>query len=506
MNGKPSNESWKGYPADLMEMMIDVYLGDGAYSAAQVVNRLSAEIDKVDIESVSDSLERIAWVDRFMRDCAMDFICHPDLWENESGSIAALLSEADDLLSALCRSGTVELRAYKSGASDEDPTALAQRMNAYRCVSAALTGDVWEFCKRLSRAADDTKANVEHLLSCPCADELIEKEDTTRYGFYLPGQRYFTEPLASLADCAFHIGKSNYLARAYHEYIKFLEKLGADSRGVRGRLLLDAEHILGKLLDDERQCGSEPGFIPVDEVLPTVLPHWGAPRLREHCLFGCDHGGEPLSWDVLVIRDGKTLLLSDRIVDIGPYAVDDVEECAWEDSDLEEYVSTELTYDLFSSGERAYIEGAPRILSALEMERCYPRDKDRIAYPTAFAQAKGLRTDARGAGAYWTSTQGDTSRIAFVRPDGDIDARGWRQDDELGLGIRLAILLKVDVRAYSRHGQLPDEHGFVPWEGHWLEDNSEGQLDSGESEFPWAKSAASPERVSKNEPDGVIGY
>ena len=244
-----AKDAWKGFPADLREAMIAVYLDEGECPVDRVIGRLCEEIGQVDRGDVAEALERIVWLDRFMRDCAMDFMGHPALYEENHEAIGDLLAEADGILDGLRRAGAVELRAYKDGVSDTDATALAQRINVYRCVFATLAGDIRGFDSRLHKALEDAKANVGHLLSRLDASRLVEKEDTTRYGFYLPGQRYFTEPLAMLAECAFCIGKTNYMTKAYHEYIKFLEKAGADSRGVRGKLLLDAEQILGDLFD-----------------------------------------------------------------------------------------------------------------------------------------------------------------------------------------------------------------------------------------------------------------
>lgn len=46
MNGKQVNGPWKGYPADLRAMMMDVYRGDGAYSADQVIGLSDGEISR----------------------------------------------------------------------------------------------------------------------------------------------------------------------------------------------------------------------------------------------------------------------------------------------------------------------------------------------------------------------------------------------------------------------------------------------------------------------------
>lgn len=176
------------------------------------------------------------------------------------------------------------------------------------------------------------------------------------------------------------------------------------------------------------------------------LPTWAAPRERKYAEFGRDHDGRPLKWIVFTAPDGCAILFSEQILDVQPYTQTEVETCTWEKSTLEEYVRKTLVLDLFTSDERRYLDGPPWVPERDEIERRFPRDEDRVAYPTPHAASCAPSAfDVARPGKYWLSTPGDDFCIQFVRPDGDIDFSGYSACDETGLGVRLAMRLKVPL-------------------------------------------------------------
>lgn len=249
MGRETFEEIWAGYPADLREMMIACYLGEGDCSPKAVIDRLKEELTLANRDDAAEILERVAWIDRFFGDCLMDFDTHCGLWEENGPAASDLLEKAEQLLTSVCPAETGELRAHKRGEPGIDAIALSQQINAYRCVSAAIFGNDEEFQERLARALADAEANVDYLLASPKAEELVKMEDTMDLGFHVAGHRFWTEPLAMLQDVAWSISKARFIRKAYEQFVKHLEKSGPDCRAIRGRLLVDAERILGKLAD-----------------------------------------------------------------------------------------------------------------------------------------------------------------------------------------------------------------------------------------------------------------
>ena len=173
-----------------------------------------------------------------------------------------MLAEAEGLIAGLDRAGKIKLREYKVETSSQDATALAQRVNAYRAISAAITEDADSFQRRLEKACAHAVSNVQYLLSRPDASHLLELEDTYNYGFlHLAGQRQWTDPLWTIADSAIVLHKELPIAKAYRSYIEFLENAGNCRSAVLDELLADARTILSDLMEgaaiDETGTGNQ---------------------------------------------------------------------------------------------------------------------------------------------------------------------------------------------------------------------------------------------------------
>lgn len=195
-------------------------------------------------------LSSVIEVDRLAMGLIADDSGYLVRWEESSGSLRKLLSEAEELLIESSAAVFSQLPEHKSVLSDDDAVALGQRLNAYLCIAAGFAKDNRVFDERLSAALHAAEANVDHLLSHWYDDSFVSKERVGRYGFYEPGTRYWTEPLALVAYAASRIRKSREVRHAYERFIDHLENAGADLEGVRARLLLDAELTLGNLLGD----------------------------------------------------------------------------------------------------------------------------------------------------------------------------------------------------------------------------------------------------------------
>jgi len=426
--------------------------GGDAFVVCEAAKHIKGLLTNPPKRSSEAKLLYLDYADGFFNDCLIDFDGYPGLWRENAREIEDLIEQAEHAISTPHYSTTYERPPVRATLNS-----FHGRMIAYHAINDAFLGKFGEFKTHIEAADRISRANVLLLME--------ENENCSSDGWRVKIE-LASQPLLIVSRADLEGRYARLLTETLDAYRTYLEQLDFDIEDCMG--IFQKIEGLSRLTE-----GCDANAVPASENKASsgFLPPWGAPRLRNYVVFGRDHGGEPLKWIALDVAEGKTLLLSDKILDVHAYAQEDAEACLWENGDLREFISGELVFDLFTSAERAYIDGVPRIMRALEIERCFPRDEDRISYGTAYANSHGLMVNASGAGGYWTSTPGEKPCcMAFVRPDGDIDTQGCPQDETMGLGVRLALTLKVDVNAYSRRRQLSENDDA--WDGVWLEDDS----------------------------------
>ena len=137
-------------------------------------------------------------------------------------------------------------------------------------------------------------------------------------------------------------------------------------------------------------------------------------------------------WRVLDVRDGKALVISDKILEINWYSTE-FGDMTWESCSLREGLNTGF-YDQLSAADKARIietrvenEGGSGtddrifLLSIAEAEQYFASDSDRIA----LSGNSNPLYDEGEAGAWWLRSPGaDAHLAAVVRADGSINMDG----------------------------------------------------------------------------------
>lgn len=175
----------------------------------------------------------------------------------------------------------------------------------------------------------------------------------------------------------------------------------------------------------------------------------------------------PLEWRVLDVRDGMALLLTDKVIDGGPYHPR-FENMTWENCLLREWLNDGFSgflndaFDAEQRGRLVEIQNAnvanPKygtdggaetkdkvfLLSIDETKRYFPKDADMKAYATRFAVKQGVYADKYTRGSYWwLRSPGRDERYAAV-----VMSTGGILDGGLDLlhgdvGIRPAVWVKM---------------------------------------------------------------
>jgi hypothetical protein len=193
-------------------------------------------------------------------------------------------------------------------------------------------------------------------------------------------------------------------------------------------------------------------------------------------------------WRVLDVRDGKALVISDKILEINWYSTE-FGDMTWESCSLREGLNTGF-YDMFSAADKARIietrvenEGGSGtddrifLLSIAEAEQYFASDDDRIALS---ANSNPLYDEGE-AGAWWLRSPGaDAHLAAVVRADGSINTDGdyiyhadMHSAEEImmdGSGVRPAMWISLDEQgdpvAETPTDRIPsDENPVVVLDG-----------------------------------------
>ncbi|MBQ8828097.1 MAG: DUF4366 domain-containing protein [Clostridia bacterium] len=153
-----------------------------------------------------------------------------------------------------------------------------------------------------------------------------------------------------------------------------------------------------------------------------------------------DNGKEAVSWIVLDAREGKALVISEKILDCRVFHKSSV--AAWSSSDVRAWLNGTFYSEVFSDSEKSYVqlrkisnvstvtvgdrftEDRLFLLSVTEAN-AYNDILDKAGnISTAYAVSKGLFTE-EGNGYWWLRTAGaDDKHTAMVNPDGSVYKSG----------------------------------------------------------------------------------
>jgi len=190
---------------------------------------------------------------------------------------------------------------------------------------------------------------------------------------------------------------------------------------------------------------------------PTKIP----PRKVGDILTFGSYGGEPIQWRVLAVENGKTLVISEKILDAQPYHTNRV-NITWAKSAIRTWLNKNFYQSAFTAEERKRIADTNVVnsknaaygtagggntkdkifLFSLDEARTYFTDNaDRIAYVTTHAKQQGCNVVSTGAGWWWLRSPGRSSNYAAnVTYNGYVTGLGYYVTRELG-GVRPALWL-----------------------------------------------------------------
>lgn len=209
---------------------------------------------------------------------------------------------------------------------------------------------------------------------------------------------------------------------------------------------------------------------PTEEPRPTEAPATPLPTLEvgDTIDFGSYRGAT--KWLVLAVEDGRALLISEEILDIGPYSIKDI-STTWETSFQREWLNNGFIYDAFNEEEQALILSAMLstpdngehgtsggadtedrifLLSAEEAERYLPSDAEKKAlfssYTACYNKVNNWPND--GSYGWWLRSPGASQTRAALVVNGEIDGEGQSVASLNNAGVRPA--LWVDTKAYAQ--------------------------------------------------------
>ncbi len=197
----------------------------------------------------------------------------------------------------------------------------------------------------------------------------------------------------------------------------------------------------------------------------------------EFGLFVQEEGVEPLHWRVLTVRDGKALLLTEKILDSRFFGWSSNE---WEGSELQWWLNENFVAQAFSQEEAKLLapgDAAGRVQIPMREDMLNPeygfqtsggkKDAQRRAQGTKHAIGQGLWVSDTGDGAYYTRTKGsgkDVPTLVTVRSSGDLGAASIERDN---VGVRPMLWLDLNAAGeYVLEGEGTQEapYCFVPVE------------------------------------------
>ena len=153
---------------------------------------------------------------------------------------------------------------------------------------------------------------------------------------------------------------------------------------------------------------------------------------------------QPIEWRVLDVKDGKALVISEKLIDYVPYN-QSYKSVTWENCTLHKWMNNDFFKKAFSDFEKSKIVSVNNAnpnnpdygtaggrstddkvfaLSFEDAEKYFATEKDRIAYTTDYTHSKGYDYDD-GSGCWWLRSPGFNSyRAACVDDFGLVGLKG----------------------------------------------------------------------------------
>jgi len=156
-------------------------------------------------------------------------------------------------------------------------------------------------------------------------------------------------------------------------------------------------------------------------------------------------------WRVLEVRDGKALILSDRVLTVRIY---NPGGATWEKSDMRQYLNGAFYNDTFTAKEKAWIAESKIVNNdnpqfntsggGQTVDKVFLLSIDEAGHYFADDAARIARDVNTGRARWWwlRSVGGRDDRVAGVYDDGGIDVRGYSISRVNG-GVRPALWLNL---------------------------------------------------------------
>jgi len=179
-----------------------------------------------------------------------------------------------------------------------------------------------------------------------------------------------------------------------------------------------------------------PTPVPTQTLIPTNTPMVTlAPIMKpvEIISFG-NYQDEPITWRVLAVEDGKTLVISEKILDAKLFHTE--RTAIWATCSLRVWLNEDFYQSAFTPEERSNIAEIPIekdkvfLLSVDEALKYFENDEDRFAVTTTYAEKKDLKVSSAGNCAWWLRSNGITGGIsdrwtaAYVGIEGIVSVYG----------------------------------------------------------------------------------
>lgn len=140
---------------------------------------------------------------------------------------------------------------------------------------------------------------------------------------------------------------------------------------------------------------------------------------------------EPIIWRVYPMSDGTRLAVADHALDF--LAFDEDANDVWEESTLKLWMDEKLSYDGFSTAEWSRVSPPGLfLLDERHAEALFDDDRDRQAWPTAWATSKMELNNRLGASPWWLSTPSKYCHM-LVNEVGRINRSGLPSDRVCGV-------------------------------------------------------------------------
>lgn len=150
--------------------------------------------------------------------------------------------------------------------------------------------------------------------------------------------------------------------------------------------------------------------------------------------------GQPVFWRPLLEERDNVLAITENIIDCQPYSEYSTTDGGFEESSLRTWLNEVLLFDMLNTRERELVDGEIFCLNANQAVSLFTNDRDRIAYPTAYALLRAQGKDYRNATCWWLADPGNPDCAQFVRRDGQVYPFG--ANAEYDYGVRPALWIK----------------------------------------------------------------